>query len=135
MKTFTALLASAFPRPLWSDMASPPGLGGGLYVLQLLNFIMMMLNGLLGMAIAKVLEVMACLFWYDSSAPKGDFHSFLFFSLACALFSWFFMYGPFHVLNANFWTKVTTFFAWGTHLGFHFTIPFLAVLGIQQCCY
>ena len=71
MKTFTALLASAFPRPLWSNMASPPGLGGGLYMLPLLNFVIMMLNGLLGIAIAKVLEVAACLFWSDSNAPEG----------------------------------------------------------------
>ena len=84
---FTALLASAFPKPLWSDMASLPNERGGLYVLQLLNFVIMMLNGLLGIAIAKVLEVAACLFWSTSNAPEGDFHtSSLFFLLIFSLY-------------------------------------------------
>ena len=113
-----ALLASAFPRPLWSDMASPPSERGGLYMLHMLNFVIMMLNGLLGIAIAKVLEVAACLFWSDSNAPEGDFLTSLSFPLIFSLCSLFLMYGPSHVLKTNFWVKVTPSLAWGPHWAF-----------------
>ena len=63
-------------------------------MLQLLNFIIMMLNGLLGIAIAKVLEVAACLFWSDSNAPEGDFDTSLSFLLIFSLCSLFLMYDP-----------------------------------------
>ena len=72
MMKFTALLASAFPRPLWSDMASLPNERGGLYMLQLLNFVIMMLNGLLGVAIAKVLEVAGRGCWCSDPAQLSD---------------------------------------------------------------
>ena len=127
MKNLTALLASTFPRPLWSDMASPPGSGGGLYRLQLLDFVIMMLNGLLGIAIAKVLEVAACLFWSDSNAPEGDFHTSLSFLLIFGLCSLFLMYVPSHVLKTNFWVKVTPCLAWGPHLGFHLAVPLMVI--------
>ena len=96
-------------------------------MLPLLNFVFMMLNGLLGIAIAKVLEVAACLFWYDSNAPEGDFHTSLSFLLIFSLCSLFLMCSPSHVLKTNFWVTVTPFFAWGPHLGFHLAIPFLVV--------
>ena len=96
-------------------------------MLQLLNFVIMMLNGLLGIAVAKVLEVAACLFWSDSNAPEGDFHTSLSFLLIFSLCSLFLMCSPSHVLKTNFWVTVTPFFAWGPHLGFHLAIPFLVV--------
>ena len=62
-------------------------------MLHMLNFVIMMLNGLLGVAIAKVLEVAACLFWSDSNAPEGDFLTSLSFPLIFSLCSLFLMYG------------------------------------------
>ena len=96
-------------------------------MLHMLNFVIMMLNGLLGVAIAKVLEVAACLFWSDSNAPEGDLHTSLSFLLIFSLCSLFLMYGPSHVLKTNFWVTVTPFLAWGPHLGFHLATPFLVV--------
>ena len=58
MVTFTKLLATAIPRPLWSDMASLPTEQGGLYMLQMLNFVMLMLNGLL--CATTILNAFSC---------------------------------------------------------------------------
>ena len=125
----TALLASTFPRPLWSDMASPPVERGGLYMLQLLNFVIMMLNGLFCFAIVNVLKVAMGFFCYETNAPEGDFHISLSFAFFLCLCSMILISCPSHVLaRTNFLGQVIPFLTIGFNLGFHLAIPFLVVL-------
>ena len=66
-------------------MASLPNERGGLYMVQMLNLIIIMLNGLLDFAITNVLLVAFAFFYSQFSAPEGDFHisyTFSFFDLA-----------------------------------------------------
>ena len=72
MTKLNALLALLSPSTLWSNMASPPGLGGGLYMVQMLNFVIIMLNGLLDFAITNVLSVAFGFFYSKFSAPEGQ---------------------------------------------------------------
>ena len=66
-----ALLAHANPWTLWSNMASPPNERGGLYMMEMLNFVIMMLNGLFNFAIVNVLKVAMGFFCYETNAPGG----------------------------------------------------------------
>ena len=55
MMVSNALLALLSPITLWSNMASLPNERGGLCMIQMLNFVILMLNGFLNFAITNVL--------------------------------------------------------------------------------
>ena len=94
-----ALLAHANPWTLWSIMASLPNERGGLYMMEMLNFVIMMLNGLFNFAIVNVLKVAMGFFCYETNAPGGDFHLSLPFAFFLCLCSMILISCPSHVLE------------------------------------
>ena len=124
-----ALLAHANPWTLWSNMAFPPNERGGLYMMEMLNFVIMMLNGLFDFAIVNVLKVAMGFFCYETNAPGVDFHLSLPFAFFLCLCSMILISCPSHVLErTNFLGQVIPFLTVGFHSGFHLAIPLLVIL-------
>ena len=103
-------------------------------MLQSLNFVMLMLNGSLGFAFIKVIQIFMCFFWSEQNPPEGDFHISLTFAFFLCLCSMVLMVVPFHVLaRTNFLVNVIPFLMMGFHLGFHLAISFLILSEYATC--
>jgi hypothetical protein len=123
-----APLAPVLPITLWSNMASLPNERGGLCMIQMLNFIILMLNGLLNFAITNVLSVTFGFYCSGFNAPEGGFHISSFFAFFLCLCSMILISCPSHVLErTNFWGRVIPFLTIGFHLGFHLAIPLMVI--------